>query len=180
MNHGIGRLARTFAAAPLVIVALIILGGPPAAAEPIAPWMPSTGLSELEQKRLEHKKRARCIPETQQVRWPVYPGAVLLDIDWGRMAPECTPRDGWHDLGGLRLLSRDEAGAVRRYYAEQLPAYSRFDDGPETLFIAQPIEDFLWERDYHKHANVAIRPAPPRWAAAGYRVMIEFNRPAPP
>lgn len=149
----------------------------PATAAPLAAWAPVDGLDEHTARLHADRIRARCVPARERIALPVYPDAVLMDIAWGRVQPQCIPRDGWTELGGVRLLSRDAPGQVGAWYANELDTHTRYTADQGDLFIATPIADFLWTRDYYKYPNVAIRPAPPAWAAAGYRSLIEFNRP---
>lgn len=149
------------------------------AAEPVAPWAPPAGLSELMQLRLEHLVRSRCVPDAGDIAWPVYPGAVLSGVAWGRMAPACEARDGWSDLGGVTLLSRAPREEIAAWYAARLDDYTRYEGSRGVLFMNLASDDFLWDRDYYKYPNIALTAPPAAWAAAGYRTQIEFNRPAP-
>ena len=88
-------------------------------------------------------------------------------------------RDGWRDLGGVTLLTTADAATVGAWYGEQLADHTRHLAAQGQLFIRAPVAAFVWDRDYHKYPNVAVLPAPPDWAAAGYRTVIELNRPAP-
>ncbi|MGE0485119.1 MAG: hypothetical protein AB7Q81_13330 [Gammaproteobacteria bacterium] len=149
------------------------------AAAPVAPWAPSAGLPDLMQLRLEHLVRSRCVPDTADVAWPVFPGAVLAGVAWGRVAPACRARDGWTDLGGVTLLSRASREEIAAWYAARLDGYSQYQGRRGVLFMDTSIDDFLWDRDYYKYPNVTLTVPPADWTAAGYRTQIEFNRPAP-
>ena len=70
-------------------------------------------------------------------------------------------------------------GSAVAAVADRLDQHAQYTDARGRLFIRARIDAFLWERDYHKYPNVAVRPPPPPWAAAGYRTVIELNRPAP-
>jgi hypothetical protein len=148
-------------------------------AQPVAPWAPAADLPEAVHARFVHHVRSRCVPDRREVAYPVFPGALLISVDWGRVKPTCVPRDGWSDLGGLALVSVAAEADVANWYAERLVDHVQYDAAPGRLFMRAQIPEFLWDRDYHKHPNVAIVPAPGAWLAAGYRTMIELNRPAP-
>ncbi len=149
------------------------------AAAPVAPWAPLAGLSEPAALRLGHLRRARCLPDAAEVALPVYPRAVVIDLGWARTTPTCAPRDGWSSLGAVTLASGDDPLAVAAWYADRLDGYAQYRAAQGLLFIAAEIPDFLWERDYHKYPNVSITRASGEWDAAGYRTVIELNRPAP-
>lgn len=158
-----------------------LLGGPwlAAQARPLAEWAPLDGLDDVTAKQHADHRRSRCLPASEEVVYPVYPGARIVELDWGRVAPGCLTRDGWSDLGGVVLVTRDDASRVAAWYADRLDEHAQYTDARGRLFIRARIDAFLWERDYHKYPNVAVRPPPPPWAAAGYRTVIELNRPAP-
>lgn len=141
-------------------------------------WAPLAGLPQLTRTALVHQQMARCLPQPADVKAPVYPHAVVIDLGWPRTQPECQLRDGWQQLGQVVLISADSRDEVLRWYTEALAGYSSYGDEHGTLFINTQIDDFLWERDYHKHPNVALRPVDDAWREAGYQVRIELNRPA--
>ncbi|MEX2479894.1 MAG: hypothetical protein WD928_03435 [Gammaproteobacteria bacterium] len=128
---------------------------------------------------MTHFMRSRCVPDSREVAMPVYPDADLIAIDWGRVKPACVAREGWSDLGGITLVSMDDEEQVAAWYAAQLADYRLYRAAQGRLFIRAQVPEFLWDRDYHKHPNIAIMAAPAEWAAAGYRTLIELNRPAP-
>lgn len=171
---GVARLPRWAFVALLAATSSAVV-----AARPLAPWAPLDGLDAETAKAFADHRRSRCMPEAAEVAFPVYPGAVLIALDWGRVAPACHVRDGWSDLGGVVLVTRDDPSAVAAWYADRLPDHVQYPDARGLLFIRASIEAFLWERDYHKYPNVAVRSPAPAWAAAGYRTVIELNRPAP-
>lgn len=162
-----------------VLLLAFALGSGHAAAGPFAEWAPLTGLDAGSAKAFADLRRSRCLPAADEIAYPVYPGAVVIGVDWGRVAPACLTRDGWADLGGVVLATRDGPAEVAAWYADRLDEHVQYPDARGRLFIRARIEDFLWERDYYKYPNVAVRPPPPAWAAAGYRTVIELNRPAP-
>ena len=167
-----GLMANKFA---LVLIALI--GTAQAAA--VGQWAPLTGLSPAAKIRLQHLRESRCLPEAAELALPIYPHAVVIGIDWGRVKPPCNQRDGWRDLGGLTLASADNEAEVAAWYADHLDNFAQYVSARDLLFIQAHIADFLWERDYYKYPNIAIMRARGEWDAAGYRTIIELNRPAP-
>jgi len=167
-------------ASALLLAALLFLSAVAVPARPLAEWAPLDGLDDVAAKRHADHRRSRCLPASDEVVYPVYPGALVLELDWGRVAPGCHTRDGWSDLGGVVLITRDEASRVAAWYADRLDEHAQYSDARGRLFIRARIDAFLWERDYHKYPNVAVRSPPAPWAAAGYRTVIELNRPAPP
>ncbi|MER3394410.1 MAG: hypothetical protein RIA38_05545, partial [Microcella pacifica] len=157
-----------------------VFGGALAAtARPFAEWAPLDGLDAESAKAHADQRRSRCLPRADEVAFPAYPGAVIIELDWGRVAPACRERDGWADLGGVVLATRDRPAQVAAWYADRLEAHAQYPDPRGLLFIRAHIASFRWERDYHKYPNVAVREPPAAWAAAGYRTVIELNRPAP-
>ncbi|MCP5200498.1 MAG: hypothetical protein H6977_10835 [Gammaproteobacteria bacterium] len=172
-----GRFAAACRRGAALLAGVLVATACPA--RPVAPWASPEGLPELMQLRLEHLVRSRCVPQAKEVAWPVYPGAVLAGVAWGRVKPACVARDGWADLGGVTLLSRASPAEVAAWYAAQLDGYERYEGRRGVLFMDTAIDDFLWDRDYYKYPNIALTVPPPDWAAAGYRTRIEFNRPAP-
>jgi len=170
---------RRFLTARLLAV-LLSLPVLAAQARPLAEWAPLDGLDDVTAKRHADHRRSRCLPAREEVVYPVYPGAQVVELDWGRVAPGCITRDGWSDLGGVVLVTRDDPDRVAAWYADRLEEHSQYSDARGRLFIRAHIDAFLWERDYYKYPNVAVRTPPPPWAAAGYRTVIELNRPAPP
>lgn len=162
-----------------VVLAGGFAGAPAASARPLAEWAPLDGLDAESAKAHADRRRSRCLPRAAEVALPVYPGAVVIGLDWGRVAPACHERDGWADLGGVVLATRDRPAQVAAWYADQLEGHAQYPDERGLLFIRAHIASFLWERDYHKYPNVAVRQPPAAWAAAGYRTVIELNRPAP-
>lgn len=172
-RRGRGRRAALAFAGTGSLLALVC------AAQPVAQWAPAAELPEAVHNRFVHHVRSRCVPDQSEVAYPVFPGALLIGVDWGRVKPDCESRDGWSDLGGLALVSTAAEGEVANWYAERLVDHVQYDAAQGHLFIGAQIAEFLWDRDYHKYANVAIVPAPAVWSAAGYRTLIELNRPAP-
>lgn len=167
---------------PVALVALIVTASALSAqarAEPVAKWAPLEGLSAELRRQLTHFVRSRCVPDRGEVAMPVYPDASLIAIDWGRVKPACVEREGWSDLGGITLVSMADEEQVAAWYAAELVDYRQYQAVQGRLFIRAPVPEFLWDRDYHKHPNIAIMTAPPEWSAAGYRTLIELNRPAP-
>ena len=104
--------------------------------------------------------------------------AVVIDLAWGRTAPGCRARKGWQQLGAIGLASADPLATVLAWYVERLGDYRRYESAGRTIFIRATIDDFLWERDYHKYPNIVVAQASAPWADAGYRTTIELNRPA--
>ena len=149
------------------------------AAETVGEWAPVVGLAPEVRTRQIHVRRSRCLPRAAEVAVPVYPLAGIIALDWGRVKPDCRDRSGWSDLGAIRLVSGDDAPTVAAWYAERLSGYAQYRAAPGLLFIARNIENFLWSRDYYKYSNVAIKPADSAWQQAGYKTIIELNRPAP-
>ena len=47
-----------------------------------------------------------------------------------------------------------------------------------VIFIREEIKDYLWDRDYYKHANISISPSEDGFLASGYVTEIEINRPS--
>lgn len=150
----------------------------PAAAEGGLAWAPLAGLDQPSRLRHEHLRRARCLPRGDDVTVPAYPDAVVIDLAWGRTAPACRARKGWQQLGAVALASADPPATVLAWYGERLGDYRRYEAAGRTIFIRAAIDDFLWERDYHKYPNIVVAQAPPPWLDAGYRTTIELNRPA--
>lgn len=141
-------------------------------------WLPAHGLDRAAQLRLEHLRRSRCLPRAGDVLAPVFPGARVVEISWGREKPQCQLRSGWDDQGAVTLLTEANPEEVATWYAGALPLFRRYGEMPQALFINARISDFIWERDYFKYPNVAVRPADPAWLARGYRSEIALNRPA--
>lgn len=175
-------MARRRASWPIAFAALVVIAfalPSQALAEPVAEWAPLEDLSAELRRQVTHFVRSRCVPDRDEVAMPVYPDADLIAIDWGRVKPACVEREGWSDLGGITLVSKDDEERVAAWYAAQLADYRQFQAAPGRLFIRAPVPEFLWDRDYYKHPNIAIMAAPPEWSAAGYQTLIELNRPAP-
>lgn len=119
------------------------------------------------------------MPKHDEVVMPVFPGSVVLELDWGRVKPLCLARDGWNDLGAVVLLSKAPVADVEAWYAQQLPEYQIYRDVEGDLLIQADIADFLWDRDYYKYPNIALMQASEQWQASGYATRIELNRPGP-
>ncbi|MEQ8660714.1 MAG: hypothetical protein RLW62_07850 [Gammaproteobacteria bacterium] len=172
--------ARRPRGACCALFALALSGAPGVGgARPLAEWAPLDGLDADTARTYADHRRSRCLPDAAEVAFPVYPGAVVIELDWGRVRPACRTRDGWADLGGVVLATRDAPVQVTAWYADRLAEHVQYPAARGVLFIRARIAAFLWERDYYKFPNVAVRPAPPAWATAGYRTVIEFNQPAP-
>ncbi|MGR8921812.1 MAG: hypothetical protein ACU85V_19540 [Gammaproteobacteria bacterium] len=168
--------------APLgaVLAWLMLTAGTAAGAAPVGDWAPLAGLSDEARRELAHVRRSRCLPDSREVTFPVYPDAVVVRVDWGRVKPECRRRDGWRELGGVALVSGDDHAAVAAWYAENLVGYYQYPTASGLMFVDAVIPDFLWDRDYYKYPNVSVNQADGQWRIAGYRTLIELNRPAPP
>jgi hypothetical protein len=151
----------------------------PAASAPIAPWADGAGLDPERALSLSHLKRSRCLPQPGDVAVPIYPGAVVVDLAWGRMVPGCRARAGWSQLGAIVLASRDAPHVVAGWYAERLTDHAQGDTDRGRIFLRGEVPTFEFERDYYKHPNVYVREADAPWRAAGYATFIELNRPAP-
>ena len=177
-----GAAARLVHRRTLALLWLVGAGSilaPLCGAQPVAQWAPAAELPEAMHKRFVHHVRSRCVPDGREVAYPIFPGALLISVDWGRVKPDCESRDGWSDLGGLALVSTAAEDEVANWYAERLVDSTQYNAAQGRLFMRAQIPEFLWDRDYHKHSNVAIVPAPAAWSAAGYRTLIELNRPVP-
>ncbi len=148
-------------------------------AAPLAEWAPLTGLSPQTQVRVLHLSRSRCLPDLEEIGFPVYPRAYVVAVDWGRVQPDCVLRDGWAELGSVTLVSADDEADVVAWYADRLLDTAQYPSAHGLLFIAAAIENFLWDRDYYKYPNVMVSRVSGEWDAAGYRTRIELNRPAP-
>lgn len=172
-----GRARWPAALATILVIASALSAQVRAA--PVAKWARLEGLSAELRRDVTHFMRSRCVPDSREVAMPVYPDADLIAIDWGRVKPACVAREGWSDLGGITLVSMDDEEQVAAWYAAQLADYRLYRAAQGRLFIRAQVPEFLWDRDYHKHPNIAIMAAPAEWAAAGYRTLIELNRPAP-
>jgi len=174
----VARLAQGHTLVLLLVGAGTVLA-PVCGAQPVAPWAPAAALPEAMHQRFVHHMRSRCVPDGGEVAYPVFPGALLISVDWGRVKPQCIARDGWSDLGGLALVSVADESEIANWYAEHLDDHVQYNADQGRLFVRAQVPEFMWDRDYHKYPNVAIVPAPAAWSAAGYRTLIELNRPAP-
>ena len=156
---------------------LVLMPGA-SAQETVGEWAPTVGLAQSARTRLLHTRRSRCLPRADEVTVPLYPQAGIIALEWGRVKPLCKLRQGWPDLGVIRMVSGDDQSTVNAWYADHLPGYAQYQAPQGLLFIAEAIESFLWSRDYHKYPNVAIMPADSVWQAAGYKTLIEIKRPS--
>ena len=147
-------------------------------AAPQLQWAPLAGLSKPMKIKLQHLRRSRCLPASDEVTMPVYPAAVAIGLNWGRVKPLCVRRDGWQDLGSLVLATVDDETQVAAWYASNLDTFAQYRSERDLLFIKASIEDFLWKRDYYKYPNISIRRASGEWDSAGYTTIIELNRPS--
>ena len=141
-------------------------------------WVPLAGLVEEEKLRVSHLSRARCLPQPSDVSVPIYPSAVVVDVMWGRVQPDCELRHGWESLGGVRLVSKESFEDVVAWYRQRLVDYGRHQAPRGTIFIQEVIRNYLWDRDYYKYANISVLPLEDKFSAAGYATMIEINRPS--
>ena len=141
-------------------------------------WVPLVDLAEEEKLRITHLSRSRCLPNASDVSVPIHPSAVVVDIMWGRVRPTCELRQGWDSLGGVRLVSKKSFQDVLAWYRQHLVGYSWHKAPTGVIFIREEIKDYLWDRDYYKHANISIHPSEDGFLASGYVTEIEINRPA--
>ena len=146
-------------------------------AEPIASWVSLEGLTDRHVIRMEQLRKSRCLPEKKLSKYPVFPKAFVVGLDWGALAPKCEIRDGWSELGAITFVTKAPEKTVIDWYMKHLPSYKahRFDQG--TLLVKESIIAFLWQRDVHKYSNVAIGKPAPEFLNAGYLASIKFHRP---
>jgi hypothetical protein len=148
-----------------------------AVAEPMASWIPLEGLSERHVIEMQHLRKSRCLPEKKLSKYPVFPKAFVVGLDWGALAPKCDIRDGWSELGAIAFVAMASEKSVIAWYIKHLPSYKAYRSDEGTLLVKEPIVDFLWQRDLHKYSNVAIEKPRQEFLNAGYLASIRFNRP---
>ena len=146
-------------------------------AEPMADWVPLEGLSDRDVIRAQQLRKSRCLPEKELSKYPVFPKAFVVDLDWGALAPMCEIRDGWSELGAITFVTKASEKAVIDWYMEHLPSYKTHEFDQGMLLVKESIIDFLWQRDSHKYSNVAIGKPAPEFLNAGYLASIKFHRP---
>jgi hypothetical protein len=161
----------------ILVFAILLYVSDVGSETPAASWVSIEGLSPKAELQIRHLRAARCIPDNSDIDLPIYPDASIISIDWGLVAPSCSQRDGWEELGALVMVSRANKYAVVKWYARELPQYSQYDGEVGTIFINRRIDNFLWERDYAKYSNITIMQSSNDFRDAGYSSFIELNRP---
>ena len=146
-------------------------------AEPIASWVPLEGLTDRHIIRMEQLRKSRCLPEKKLSKYPVFPKAFVVGLDWGASAPKCEIRDGWSELGAITFVTKASEKTVIDWYMKHLPSYKAHEFDQGMLLVKETIIDFLWQRDSHKYSNVAIGRPGPEFLKAGYLASIKFHRP---
>ena len=160
----------------LIFAVLFFQPGKGSAASAIE-WASVNGLSEELRLKMSHMRIARCLPEKSDIDLPIYPDATVISVTWGKVAPECLERDGWEDLGTIVFVSRADKNVIVDWYARELPGYLRYSGAGGTILIKKQIDNFLWERDYAKYPNITVTLPSDGFWDAGYKSVIELNRP---
>ena len=71
----------------LFITLFIISLNPIVVAETIASWIPLEGLTDSHVVKLQQLRKSRCLPEKKLSKYPVFPKAFVVGLDWGALAP---------------------------------------------------------------------------------------------
>jgi hypothetical protein len=156
----------------LIVVAL------PVRAEQVAPWVTVDSFPPEYQEGLRGYQKFYCVPDAAEVHRPVFPGAVIVGLDWPKKIPDCDTSVDPDQLYAIVLLSKDSFEEIDAWYSAHLPEFTRFEFEDRIIFVKGQRSSFDWNRDYGTVPSVLVKRAGSVWRAGGYQTAIEFFHPA--
>ena len=157
---------------------MVLLLTASADAREVAPWVPLDSFPSESRVALGKFREVYCTPEMADVSRPIFPDAVIVAIVWPKKKPHCDAPVSPEQFDGLELLSKEPPETVEKWYAVRLEGFTRFEVEAGVIFVKDPMQNFVWNRDYGSLPSVLIMPARELWKQGGYQSVIEFIRPA--